>query len=300
MNNMELSVEKSWIENQDYLQGLVKELSNKKVDEMDSNLVYEVAYASTYISIVLSKESTIVSGWLYDCKAVFDMVLSSVPYDKIQEVSANDYRDLLKCKYDDVEDASYVRSYTEPNSSAIQLFLKKNTSRIIITMVIWFFSLFLVGNNDINSEIAERFPYLPLFLNVVKMVLMFGVIFNILSLCISLLYIMIPMFRDIRFQEIVNISNMVSVSAKQAVEESVKNIVVTKKIKDYDRENRNKVWLKSMLESEKASKGVFFVDRSVLEGINERLKSATGKDYYFALAQVEFLHDKFIKYTKSI
>ena len=74
----DLDTSKSLIKNSDYLKKLALELDKKEIKDIDSNLLYEVAYADTYLDILLSKstDKTLDAELLFS-KSVFDTILSS-------------------------------------------------------------------------------------------------------------------------------------------------------------------------------------------------------------------------------
>ena len=106
-----LDTNKSLIENSDYLKRLSLELKKKDLKEIDSNLLYEVAYANTYLDVLLSKSNNAsLSTELLDIKSVFDTILASASYEEVSKLKGSfDYKKLLRCKYDDVDKASYER-----------------------------------------------------------------------------------------------------------------------------------------------------------------------------------------------
>lgn len=50
-----LDTSRDFISNSDYLNQLAKEVNKADVDSMDSNLLYEVAYANTYLEDLLKR-----------------------------------------------------------------------------------------------------------------------------------------------------------------------------------------------------------------------------------------------------
>lgn len=309
-----LDIEKGWIDNQEYLQGLVKIVKSKKPEEIDSNLAYEVAYSSTYISIVQSKESSLVSSWLLDCKTVFDMVLSLIPYDKIINIPKHDYKKLLRCRYNNIEDASYESSYIS-DLSGVKSYLGKMLPSLVVIGLAglllcngsfsklsdYLVNLLKPTNTSLSSynDAVVFFEYLSKFGGTVLSVLaMLMLVFSVIKISISLLYIMIPIFRA-PDSPLMMFDDLVSADAKEAVRKASDGLGVKVKINDYDRITRNEIWLKSMIDAEKASSGNFFVDSKTLLDVQSRLNASSGKSYYLALAQIEFLHDKFMEYCYS-
>lgn len=98
-----LNINKSFIENSDYLKQLVSELKTVRVEDIDSNLLYEVAYADMYLNNLISmSDCNKLSKELSSIKTILDDILILAPYDKLSEVKKTiDYKSLLKCRYYD-------------------------------------------------------------------------------------------------------------------------------------------------------------------------------------------------------
>ena len=287
-----LDTNKSLIENSDYLKRLSLELKKKDLKEIDSNLLYEVAYANTYLDVLLSKSNNAsLNTELLDIKSVFDTILASASYEEVSELKGSfDYKKLLRCKYDDVDKASYERSYAvSGEANAIALYLK---SRVLTLVMMGVFPLLMwfLG--------TDTFDFLPStvkpLMTVTHILVVALFLVKFVSFGVDLLYLTIP-----AFSYLVDSKRYVSSYARKSMEICCEDTVVYKKVKDFNRIERNKVWLKSMLGVES-----ILVDYpellSELKSLGSHLKELEekgkkNKDYYLSIAKIEFLHDKYLE-----
>jgi len=283
-----LDTNKSLIENSDYLKRLSLELKKKDLKEIDSNLLYEVAYANTYLDVLISKSSNAsLNTELLDIKSVFDTILASASYEEVSKLKGSfDYKKLLRCKYDDVDKASYERSYAVSGSAnAIAMYLKSRILALIVMGVL----LTLMGFSGIFT-----FDFLPpLMMSTTRILMVALFLVKFISFGVDLLYLVVP-----AFTYLIDSKRFVSSYARKSMEVCCGDTVVYKKVKDFDRIKRNKVWLKTMLGVES-----ILVDYpellSELKSLDSHLKELEekdkkNKDYFLSIAKIEFLHDKYL------
>lgn len=292
-----LDTNKSLIENSDYLKRLSLELKKKDLKEIDSNLLYEVAYANTYLDVLISKSSNAsLNTELLDIKSVFDTILASASYEEVSKLKGSfDYKKLLRCKYDDVDKASYERSYAVSDSdNVVSMYLKSRILALVEMGVL----LTLIGVSRIFTFDFLLLPTTvkPLMhaLEVTARLLMTALfLVKFISFGVDLLYLVVP-----AFSYLIDSKRFVSSYARKSMEVCCGDTVVYKKVKDFDRIKRNKVWLKTMLGVESV-----LVDYpellSELKSLDSHLKELEekdkkNKDYYLSIAKIEFLHDKYL------
>lgn len=306
---MSLDINKSLIENSDYLNQLAKELKGKGVSDLDSNLLYEVAYADTYLDVLLSKStSKELNSELLDSKLVFDTILSQASYDEVNELQSSfDYKKLLKCKYSNLDEASYEKSYVS-NDNMLGEYLKSTAPRFIM-MTIMFFCI--IGNvprklfDIFSAQQAESLPSSAMetfnsMSNAVMIILNLVITLSFMFYCIlytlDIAYIVLPWLRQIlEHRE----NKLVSSEAIKAVEICMGDTVSYKKVKDFNRIQRNKVWLESMLGVLDTQEG-FYDLKKELRILSDNIKSMEesgkkGKSYYLSISKIEFLHDKYLQ-----
>lgn len=306
-----LDVEKDWVENSEYLKKLCALVVNTGLDNLDSNLLYEVAYAKTYISIVKSKESKIDSSLLNDCETLFNDILLTTDYDKAAKLKTKDYKNLLKCKYRNEEDA-YVtkKAYRERDSMFFvltNLFVPEFVLYLVSTGVLFGVTsegfkeiLTTILNSDgignkISPELSKFIMYASYTVTgVISIVLMVIALFRLIRAIIDLAYCTLPIVSVLGVFD-----KYVSKRAKDVLASKVSTLEVVEKVKDYNRITRNKAWLNAMIEVERVSDGNFFIDGHTLKSIRKKLEKGKGSGYYLALAQVEFLHNTFLEFCKS-
>ena len=311
-----IDTNKSLIENSDYLKRLALELKDKKIEDIDSNLLYEVAYADTYLDVLLSKSSDkTLNSELLDSKAVFDIILSSAPYDKVNDLKSSfDYKKLLKCKYDDIDKASYSKSYATPVqdfSGALIIYLRSVAPSFIVIALV---SLFLLsgGIDLIDKLIPSITPAVDslfkLFKILISLCFTAMLILRALGISLDLLYIIFPFIRLMLPDDKQKV-----LFSSQALECCFGEAVVYKQVRGFNRIERNKVWLDTMIEvlshdgiekEEVCSEYNTTISKTEiyksLTTVKERLdllesSKRKRKEYYLLMAKIEFLHDKYLQ-----
>ena len=302
-----LDINKSLIENSDYLRQLASELKGKSVKDFDSNLLYEVAYANTYLDVLLSKSTNrTLNKELLDSKSVFDTILESASYEEVDKLKSGfDYKKLLKCRYDNVEDASYDKSYAlVGEASALRLYLKSLVPKLGTLAL--FILVFIASRYNIMEKIwgilQLRVDALKgvgiLMSSILALVIMLGMMLTLLGIILDLLYITFPIMRDMLKGS--NIENsFITRIALDCVDVCMGENVIYKKVKSYDRIERNKVWLDAMLEILKYNDDHTDL-YNILEDVSNTIKKyelsgSKGKNYYTNIAKIEFLHDRYLR-----
>lgn len=319
-----LDVEKDFLSNVDYLNALVNRLKGLGSNELDSNLVYELHYADLYLENVINLTSdTELLNQMNDIKFVFDAVLNTIPYEKLDTDKAkSSYKNLLKAKYKDVDLGAYTKDvpYTT-EESYMGYYLKSRVSKLvsILSLQLLYFSglipMFVgflskpFGSEELAKQTGEYAFALMESLTSIAGVLGYILNFTILvySLCgmlsiiFDLLYLAIPAMR-------LGDGNFVSELAKLALQMAETGSTTGyKKVKDFNRISRNESWLTSMLSSleplknDEKFKAIYTNLKSLQTDISnyDFSKSKDRKHLYFLYAKIEFLHNEFLSLMKD-
>lgn len=331
----QLDIEKDFLSNVDYLNALVKEVKKVSAKKFYSNLVYEIHYADLYLSNIIPQitDSELLKQ-INDIKSEFEIILCSVPYDKLDEsISKDDYMTLIKTKYKDIDLGSYTKDVAySTGESSMSFYLKSRASSIAITMLIpllvisgvlhklagflinFFDSILLGAENTADTAVATQNVQasselisslsntVTITLNLIVMVVM---LVSMLCLMVDLMYISLPFVRMLLADKS---SNLISEQARLAVEMTETNSSIGyKKVKSFDRIKRNEAWLSSMLETLKPIKDK--PEFSILYQKLDNLKTdidvhdfgslSDRKHLYFQYAKIEFLHNEFLSLMKD-
>lgn len=331
----QLDIEKDFLSNVDYLNALVKEVKKVSAKKFYSNLVYEIHYADLYLSNIIPQitDSELLKQ-INDIKSEFEIILCSVPYDKLNEsLNKDDYMTLIKTKYKDIDLGSYTKDVAySTGESSMSFYLKSRASSIAITMLIpllvisgvfhkltgflinFFDSILLGAENTADTAVATQNVQasselisslsntVTITLNLIVMVVM---LVSMLCLMVDLMYISLPFVRMLLADKS---SNLISEQARLAVEMTETNSSIGyKKVKSFDRIKRNEAWLSSMLETLKPIKDK--PEFSILYQKLDNLKTdidvhdfgslSDRKHLYFQYAKIEFLHNEFLSLMKD-
>ena len=131
----------------------------------------------------------------------------------------------------------------------------------------------------------------------------YAVILVVLSctyVCLDLLYIAFPTFRDLLGDRK---KRFISEEAINSVEYCMDKFVSYKTIKSYDRIERNKVCLDTMLMDKmliQSGNKKYKEFESELKTLKKNIKgmekdSKLGKEYYLSISKIEFLRDEFLR-----
>lgn len=128
---------------------------------------------------------------------------------------------------------------------------------------------------------------------------------SMLCLMVDLMYISLPFVRMLLADKS---SNLISEQARLAVEMAETGSgIAYKKVKSFDRIERNKAWLSSMLETLKPikDKPEFSILYQKLDNLKTDIDShdfgylGDRKHLYFQYAKIEFLHNEFLSLMKD-
>ena len=306
-----LDISKDFIENSDYLRQLASELRGKSIKDIDSNLLYEVAYADTYLDVLLSKSNCVtLNKELLDSKSVFDTILASTSYEEVDKLKSSfDYKKLLKCRYDNVENASFDKSYALiGEANALRLYFQSSISKLgtlalfILIAIVDKYSILekIWGILQLRVDALESFGVL--MTSLLSLAALLGAMTMCIGISLDLLYITVPMMQAM-VQDSLKYSNkensFISRIALDCVDACMGENVIYTKVKSYDRIERNKVWLDSMLEVLEYSEGHKDL-YNILVDLSSSIKKAEvegrkNKSYYLDIAKIEFLHDKYLQ-----
>lgn len=331
----QLNIEKDFLSNVDYLNALVKEVKKVSAKKFYSNLVYEIHYADLYLSNIIPQitDSELLKQ-INDIKSEFEIILCSVPYDKLNEsLNKDDYMTLIKTKYKDIDLGSYTKDVAySTGESSMSFYLKSRASSIAITMLIpllvisgvlhklagflinFFDSILLGAENTADTAVATQNVQasselisslsntVTITLNLIVMVVM---LVSMLCLMVDLMYISLPFVRMLLADKS---SNLISEQARLAVEMAeTDSSIGYRKVKSFDRIKRNEAWLSSMLEALKPIK-----DKPEFSSLYQKLDNlktdidvhdfgslSDRKHLYFQYAKIEFLHNEFLSLMKD-
>lgn len=317
---MKLEVNKSLVDNMDYLRKLAEICKSTKKSDYDENLLYELAYAHEYInSLILIEERP--SKELLDIRTLFDGILDFIDIKNLKKVKL-DYKDLLKAKFKDIDTGSYMKDI-QVCDSPIKAYVKRAFGKYVVLMglLLLLFSLPVIHDNvsseaskaevvesesvaEVVNDSNENFEVdkevvlqglndLTKFLSSFVVILWTAItVFSSVQIMISLAYISLPVARDIL--DNYNNASFVSSDARDIVRHELEGVgTVVTKVRNFDRIERNKVWLKSMIEN---PCGLLQLDNAIMV-LNDRLKNRDlyKKSYYYDVAQIELLHVKYLE-----
>lgn len=317
---MKLEVNKSLVDNMDYLRKLAEICKSTKKSDYDENLLYELAYAHEYInSLILIEERP--SKELLDIRTLFDGILDFIDIKNLKKVKL-DYKDLLKAKFKDIDTGSYMKDI-QVCDSPIKAYVKRAFGKYVVLMglLLLLFSLPVIHDNvsseaskaevvesesvaEVVNDSNENFEVdkevvlqglndLTKFLSSFVVILWTAItVFSSVQIMISLAYISLPVARDIL--DNYNNASFVSSDARDIVRNESEGVgTVVTKVRNFDRIERNKVWLKSMIEN---PCGLLQLDNAIMV-LNDRLKNRDlyKKSYYYDVAQIELLHVKYLE-----
>lgn len=294
------------------------------MNDLDSNLVYELHYADLYLENVinLTSDSELLSQ-IEEIKLVFDSVLNTVAYDKLDsDKTKSSYKKLLKTKYKDIDLGSYTKDvpYTV-GENYMEYYLKSKVLSLITAIIfqlIYFSGLIsrvvsFLSSPFNSKELAEQTSLYASALmenlgvvasllgNLLGFVLLISSLVTMLRVTFDLLYLAIPVMR-------LGGSNLISEQAKLALQMAETNSTVGyKKVKDFNRISRNESWLISMLSSleplkdDEKFKAIYMNLKSLQTDISnyDFSKSRDRKHLYFQYAKIEFLHNEFLSLMKD-
>jgi hypothetical protein len=304
---MELNIEKDFLSNVDYLNLLVKKLRSRDVSQYDSNLIYEAVYAHMYLSDIESKakEPRLVSN-IHEIRMSLEAIIDLIPEKDIKNIKTEEkYKDILKAKYNDIKDASYVEEVSYHNTKRavmdyVYLILPRVGASLVVVCLLMIFQ-WISGNQIIkipNNGITSMYELKKILNIVIYLVGIILIITMLMSVTFDLLYMICPWARTIvPFHK-----NIVSDEAKLAVQ-MMSETVYLEQVTSYDRIERNKYWLDSMLNNiETMQRSGITMDEPLLhelEKVNSELKAfskySKSKDYYYCIAKIEFLHNKYLE-----
>lgn len=271
-----VNLNKDFLGNVDYLKELVKICNSKKnLDEYDENLVYEVAYAHEYLNQLILLDNN-PSKELIDLADQFDIIMGFVG-DKNLESSSSMYLDLLKLRNID-PNTSFEDKKESYTYSPVKYYMWKNKYRIVFVFA-W--SLFMI-----SGIFTQLLNLLGVFSYVINITSTFLCIFINLQLMLDLMYITMPMVRDMLF---LDIAQFVSDNAKLLVNNEN---VYFRIVKDYNRRNRNLSWLKVMQDKKCGSSDI---DNAIQDVAKIVSNESGGREYWYGLAKIEFLHTKYVE-----
>lgn len=319
-----LDIEKDFLSNVDYLNALADKLKGLDSSNLDSNLVYELHYADLYLENVINLTSdTELLSQIEEIKLVFDSVLNTIPYEKLDsDKTKSSYKNLLKVKYKDVNLGTYTKDvpYTV-EESYMRYYLKNRAFKLIETLglqLLYFSGLvpmfieFLskpFGSEELAKQTGEYAYALMESLTSIAGLLGYMLNFVILvySLCgmlsviLDILYLGFPVMRLMG-------NEFISEPAKLALQMAETGSTTGyKKVKNFNRISRNESWLISMLSSLEPLKNdekfkAIYTDLKSLQTDISKYDFSRGRDrkhLYFLYAKIEFLHNEFLSLMKD-
>lgn len=311
MKQIKLSPTHSFLEAVDYLQALANRLKKSEFKE-SSNLLYEVAYASTYLDNLLlsGKNSEGFTRQIVEFKVIFDAVLETVKLSDLNKMrSGPEYKELLN-RRKKTRDKSCYGFKTEVKSPVSNYFI-----RIIPKLAFIFICLFARFTNAADSIVdvmgrsivgtAELTEEAAALLNVAKIVfngaLALIPVILILGVIVDLLYIVMPTFRLPLLGKRSLKHNIQLVS--NTVVKCCSDELCYVSVKTYDRTERNMYWrdqLKGICARQDlpATIGgipVKMYRKAVSELEGMLFQSSSTRQYLEFLVKIEYLHDKAIE-----
>lgn len=317
--------EKDFLSNVDYLKQLVKELNSKSFSDYDSNLIYELIYAETYCTTFLSQvKNPKLAETVADIQMGLQIIMSNIDSSHIKSAtSSSEYKKLLSMRYNNVEDASYEEekpySYVD-GASPISLYLKKRLPSVVTAFIMplvimsgamtkftnFIFNVLYGSYSSTADSVSHLTPVIGSMTNIISFLLglvcTLIVVCTSLSLILDLMYLSLPFVRHV-FNEMGQTGKMVSIEAKSAIMNFEGHTIQYKKIRNYDRVQRNMYWLNAMLRvcefAQLSGVGYDANLHNSLIAVSESIENNKLKDvtYYKDLVKIELLHEQYMKGT---
>ena len=272
-------IEKDFLSNIDYLNALSKIVKSKPVSKFDSNLIYEVVYADTYLGNLLVKADSLENvKAISDIKGVFDLVISDLP--KPEEIEYNpksDYKNLLKTRYTNLEDAGYrTNTYTKTDPF----------SQKVVFNVLGTGGLFSLATY-IFCTLSKLEGTLHVILVILNLIITMGMFLVLFKCSMQLLYVGFSFLRDSGW-----LNKFVDKATLERMNASENLDVVTI---SYDRVNRNLYWLSIILDGLKDNKklGTYHKANFIKKGLKHTKVNSVA--YYKYLVEIEFLYNEYKK-----
>lgn len=156
----------------------------------------------------------------------------------------------------------------------------------------------VVQNVQASSELIISSP--DFIMQVLNLISILIISITMICLIVDLMYITLPFMRKLLANKAAGI---ISEQARLAVEMSTTGSSVGyKKVKSFDRINRNKAWLSSMLETLKPikDKSEFSILYQKLDSLKKDIELSGDRQHlYFQYAKIEFLHNEFLSLVKD-
>ena len=193
-------------------------------------------------------------------------------------------------------------------------YLQATSSRLILMTVAFFFvvtnapskicELLLVHESENVSANATSMlnSVSGLALSLLNLVALLIFMITTITYVLDIAYISLPFSRVMLSGRK---KKFVSYEAIKATEICMGDTVTYKKVKDYNRIQRNKVWLETMLGVLDKEEGLdAFGLRRELKVLSDSIKfmeesGKKGKSYYLSMSKIEFLHDKYLQIIKQ-
>lgn len=307
---MELDGNHSFVEMNDYFKKLSKEVTEKSVLDLDSNLLYEIAYASEYIDVLLIKYdfSKDILDSLNSAKEVFDAVSRAVDSLELKGVKDGirgrlDHKKLLKARCVDLEEYKCVRESDQHNDNDlfVACFKYYAPKLLLYSILVVFFLLAEIGLSkltlgiNVDSELVlgtrvDVTKFREVYYKGYKLIL------GILKLTsIAGLFITTGLFAEDMLSIPFKFLGAIFGNRERVYASYIKN--------DYNREVRCKTWLHhmlSVLNNIEDDNTTLSKIRGRLVKLDEEIARLEAIDaytsvYYKALARVEILHDEFLE-----
>lgn len=304
---MQLESTKSLLANMDYLMELSR-VVNEKLDQkekFDDNLLYELAYAYTYLNNLQLQSDEVLPEEVENCKILFDAILDTALVSnelKLTEARRSDYKKLLKYRYDDLRQAGYKRIYKREETDPAKVYILKRGPYMFLLFLLMLFlasggipimssklsdlvssrvtgdvALMELGNMMIGLQKATS-----ILIGAVAMIMVMS---GILSFALDLIYLMFPILRD---------SELFSKYVSSVALGVSNGIVLTSTNISFDRVERNMSWFDALRGLGKMGL-LDGDDNDYLGDLEKQLKRMRGRKFYLALANIEFLHDKYLE-----
>lgn len=292
------SFDKEVVKMSDYFTKLAERLNSKRLDEIDSNLAYEIAYADTYLDNILEDcEDKALHEQYTEVKLLLDNVLDSISEEKLVDFYTGlDYKDLVSSREEKTEVgvfevASKRRVFKEYAKKLWQRFYPLLFVALMLSSVV-FASKHIdepVMRNGVDITQTVR-GLTSICLALGSLVTTFFVCYFCICVSLDFMYLMLPFTREIFNKASVNLVY------NKALVECLDKAVVLKPVKETNRIKRNLCWLKIMREDETTDAEI----KKECERIYSELgKTTWSKNAYLLVAEIEFLYERYLEGGKK-
>ena len=310
-----MNINKDFLENIEYLNGLIEEAKGKQISELDKKQIYEIVCADMYLKnlIVNTYSLKLVEEVVGLCDTL-DTIVKQLPIDEVKDARGSvDYIDMSKVRYSstDKEDCDEKKIYSIACQKEVMLnaivsnFIIISICVGIIVMIPFIhdeveylcipYSDIIWSEQQVSMTMIRLGEVIRVIEYAVKIVLTGYICVNSLEMICDILYIG---FYSMRLRMIENGFEDIFIHSmtRSKITEVDGTYIEYKKVKSSDRVKRNIYWLDCMLciLQDKDSDTTLYVELANIKNELSKIRKES-KYWYCCIVKVEYLHDKYLK-----